>query len=168
MINKEGQGLSMLEKPTTELDKILENTSPGQLNNYYKENSSSLAEGKAFYYYMKDTIESKRILLKDVYSFAGVTESWGGKILTMERHTKNRDMIIRLCVAGHFSLDETNRALKLYGMTELYSRIPRDSCLIVAIHNRKYDLAEIDEMLENSGFKRLSVDEIKEEKPKKN
>lgn len=158
----------MLEKQTTELDKILENTKPEHLEDYYRENSSSMAEGKAFYYYMKDTIESKRILLKDVYSFAGMTESWGGKILTMERHTKNRDVIIRLCVAGHFTLEETNRALKLYGMTELYSRVPRDSCLIVAIHNRKYDLADIDEMLENSDFKKLSVDEIPEEKTREN
>lgn len=149
----------MLEKPTTELDKILLSTKPEQMDDYFKDNSSSLAEGKAFYYYMKDTLESKRILMKDVYSFAGVTESWGGKILTMERHTKNRDLIIRLCVAGRFTLEETNRALKLYGMTELYSRVPRDACLIVAIHNRKYDLAEIDEILEKKGFQKLSADE---------
>lgn len=149
----------MLEKPTTELDKILLSTKPEQMEDYFKDNSSSLAEGKAFYYYMKDTLESKRILMKDVYSFAGVTESWGGKILTMERHTKNRDLIIRLCVAGRFTLEETNRALKLYGMTELYSRVPRDACLIVAIHNRKYDLAEIDEILEKKGFQKLSADE---------
>lgn len=149
----------MIEKPTTELDKILLSTKPEQMDDYFKDNSSSLAEGKAFYYYMKDTLESKRILMKDVYSFAGVTESWGGKILTMERHTKNRDLIIRLCVAGRFTLEETNRALKLYGMTELYSRVPRDACLIVAIHNRKYDLAEIDEILEKKGFQKLSADE---------
>lgn len=149
----------MLEKTTTELDKILEKTKPDSMDAYYRENRGSMADGKAFYYYMKDTLEAKHIMLKDVYSFAGVTESWGGKIFTMERHTKNRDIIIRFCLAGRFTLDETNRALKLYGMTELYSRVPRDSCLIVAIHNRKYDLAEIDDMLEKSGFKKLSADE---------
>lgn len=152
-------GFDLLEKPTEELDKILKNTKPDQLNDYLSVNRASMADGKAFYYYMKDTLDSKRIRLKDVYSFAGVTESWGSKILTMERHTKNRDLIIRLCVAGHFTLEETNRALKLYGMTELYSRVPRDACLIVAIHNRKYDLAEIDDILECKGFERLSADE---------
>ena len=152
----------MLEKPTEELDKVLKSTKPDRLNDYLSVNRASLAEGKAFYYYMKDVIESKGILLKDVYSFAGMTESWGGKILTMERHTKNRDVIIRMCVAGRFTLEETNRALKLYGMTELYSRVPRDACLIVAIHNRKYNQGDIDEMLINSGFSRLSTEEVKE------
>lgn len=149
----------MQEKPTYELDELLKGTKPDQLGNYYTENIAYMAEGKAFYYYMKDVLESKRILLKDVYSFAGVSESWGGKIISMERHTTDRDLIIRLCIAGRFSLDEINRALKLYGMNPLYSKDKRDACLIVAINNRKYNLAEIDDMLECQGFRKLSAEE---------
>lgn len=150
----------MQEKPTNELDEMLDNMKPGELSGYYEENSKYLADAKkAFYYYFKDVIETKNIFLKDVYSFAGVTESWGGKIITMERHTKNRDVIIRLCIAGHFSLEEINRALKLYGMNPLYAKDKRDACLIVAINNRIYDLADIDNLLENQGFVRLSANE---------
>ena len=135
----------MQEKVTDELDKILESVRPEQINIYYKNNRQYMAEGKkTFYYYMKDVLESKNILLKDVYSFAGVTESYGSKILTMEKHTKNRDLIIRFCIAGHFLLGETNRALKLYGMSPLYAKDKRDACLIVAINNRNYDLFGID------------------------
>lgn len=150
----------MQEKSTDELDEILKRSRPDQLDSYYDDNKEYLAEGKkAFYYYMKDVIEAKNIMLKDIYSFAGVTESWGGKIITMERHTKNRDLIIRFCVAGHFTLEEINRALKLYGMNPLYSKDKRDACIIVAVNNRKYNLAEIDEILEKQGFGKLSVDE---------
>ena len=150
----------MQEKATDELDKILANVRPEQINTYYKNNRQYMAEGKkAFYYYMKDVLESKNILLKDVYSFAGVTESYGSKILTMEKHTKNRDLIIRFCIAGHFLLGETNRALKLYGMSPLYAKDKRDACLIVAINNRKYDLFEIDNLLEEHGLPQLSAEE---------
>lgn len=150
----------MQEKATDELDKILENVRPEQINTYYKNNRQYMEEGKkAFYYYMKDVLESKNILLKDVYSFAGVTESYGSKILTMEKHTKNRDLIIRFCIAGHFLLGETNRALKLYGMSPLYAKDKRDACLIVAINNRKYDLFEIDNLLEEHGLPQLSAEE---------
>lgn len=150
----------MQEKSTDELDEILKRARPDQLDCYYADNKEYLAEGKkAFYYYMKDVIEAKNIMLKDIYSFVGVTESWGGKIITMERHTKNRDLIIRFCVAGHFTLEEINRALKLYGMNPLYSKDKRDACIIVAVNNRKYNLAEIDEILEKQGFGKLSVDE---------
>lgn len=81
-----------------------------------------------------------------------VTESYGSKIFTMEKHTKDRDLIIRFCIAGHFNWDETNRALKLYGLNELYAKDPRDAVLIVAINNRIYNLYDIDEMLLNMGW----------------
>ena len=78
----------------------------------------------------------------------------------MEKHTKNRDLIIRFCIAGHFSLRETNRALKLYGMTPLYSRNKRDVCIILAINNRIFDLSQVDDLLTGQGFLQLSIDDI--------
>lgn len=143
-------------KPTNELDEILERTEPEQIGRYYKENSRFLADGeKEFRYYMKTVLEEKNIRMKDVYSFAGVTESYGSKILRMEKHTSDRDLIIRLCAAGHFTLLEMNRALKLYGFSELYAKNPRDACLIVAINHRIYDIYEIDRILEKHGHKKL-------------
>ncbi len=150
----------MQEKPTNELEEMLEKMRPSELTGYYTENSKYMADDKkGFYYYFKDVIAGKNIFLKDIYMFAGVTESWGGKVITMEKHTKNRDLIIRLCIAGHFTLEELNRALKLYGMTPLYAKEKRDACLIVAVNNRIYDLAEIDELLKSQGFPRLSAEE---------
>ena len=68
-------------------------------------------------------------------------------------------MIIRLCLAGHFNWDETNRALKLYGLSELYAKDPRDACIIVAVNNRIFDMYEIDEMLIRQGLRKLTTEE---------
>ena len=150
----------MQKKSTNELNDLLENMKPDQLDSYLKDNSKYMAdEKKAFYYYMKDVLDEKNIKLKDVYSFAGVTESYGSKIVTMEKHTKDRNLIIRLCLAGHFSWDETNRALKLYGLSELYAKDPRDACIIVAVNNRIFDMYEIDEMLIRHGLRKLTTEE---------
>ncbi len=150
----------MIKKPTDELNDVLENMKPDQLKVYFKDNSKYMAdEEKAFYYYMKDVLEEKNVKMKDVYSFAGVSESYGSKIITMERHTKNRDLIIRFCLAGHFNWDETSRALKLYGFNELYAKDPRDAVIIVAINNRKFDMYEVNEMLEDLGFRNLITKE---------
>lgn len=147
----------MREKTTYELDKILERTSPDKLNEFLKSNRTDLNNSdKSFYYYMKDVLDSKRILLKDVYSFAGVSESYGEKIVRMEKHTTNRDLIIRFCIAGHFDLYETNRALKLYGMSPLYPRDARDACLIVAINGRIFDFGEVDRLLTDNHQKAIS------------
>lgn len=157
----------MIEKPTNKLDEALQSMKPDELSEYYKDNSDYMANAqKSFTYYMKDviakkniTIDSHKMCFKDIYSFAGVSESYGEKILNMEKHTKNRDLIIRFCVAGRFVLDEVNRALKLYGMTPLYAKNKRDVCIIVAINNKKYDLIEIDDMLAQQGLARLSKEE---------
>ena len=151
----------MQEKKTADLDALLETMRPDQAAEFFEENREDMAdEGKAFYYYMKNAFDAKSLKLKDIYSFAGVSESWGEKILRMEKHTKNRDLIIRFCIAGHFSLKEINRALKLYGMTPLYSRNKRDVCIILAINNRIFDLSQVDDLLIGQGFVQLSIDDI--------
>lgn len=147
------------EKSTYEVEELLSNMKPAELGSFYKENKSSMVDDKkAFYYYMKDIAESKNIMFKEMYLFAGVSESYGEKIIRMEKHTKNRDLIIRLCIAGHLSLVEINKALKLYGMNPLYSKDKRDACLIVAVNNRIYDLYEIDNILEKQGLQILTTE----------
>lgn len=150
----------MKDKKTAELDALLQEAKPEQATEFFQTQREEMAEDhKAFYYYMRNVFDAKSLKLRDIYSFAGVSESWGEKILRMEKHTKNRDLIIRFCIAGHFSLEETNRALKLYGMTPLYARNKRDVCIILAINNRKFDLAQIDDLLQEQGCERLSVEE---------
>ena len=148
---------TLQEKPTNELNQMLENTRPEGLGTFLRENSHYMADDKkGFYFYFKDILDAKKIKLKDVFSFAGLSESYGSQILRMEKHTTDRDVILRLCISGRFSLLETNRALKLYGMSELYAKEPRDACLIVAINNRIYDIYEIDDLLTEKGFKKIT------------
>ena len=47
----------MQEKSTYEVEEILKSMRPDQLQQFYKENSSSMIdEKKAFYYYMQDIV----------------------------------------------------------------------------------------------------------------
>lgn len=144
------------DKSTSEVEELLAGLKTERIGEFLKENRDYMANGKkAFYYFMKDTIESKNIRLKDLYRFAGLSESYGGQIIRMEKHTAERDLILRLCIAGHFSLKETERALKLYEMAPLYAKDPRDACLIVAVNRRIYDIFEIDRILTSAGFEKL-------------
>ncbi len=150
----------MTEKPTYELQEQLDKMCPEDLPKYFKDNKEDIRDSKkAFYYFMKDTLIDKGIYMKDVYTTAGVSESYGSKIISQEKHTTNRDCIIRLCVAGHFNLMEINRALKLYGMNELYPKNSRDACIIVAINNRVFNLAKIDDSLAEQGLDPLSTEQ---------
>ncbi len=147
----------MEDKKTEELNDLLLNAAPKDLSGVLKENRKYMTNGgREFYDYYTDILHKKHIKLKDVYTFADLSESYGGQIVRMEKSTSDRDLIIRLCMGGHFTLLEMNRALKLYGMRELYAKEPRDACLIVAVNNRVYELGDIDDMLEAQGLKKLS------------
>ena len=50
----------MQKKSTNELNDLLENMKPDQLDSYLKDNSKYMAdEKKAFYYYMKDVLDER-------------------------------------------------------------------------------------------------------------
>ena len=147
----------MEEKTTYELDKMLENGTVGNMSSFFSENKDSMLEGdRPFYDYMKSTIQG-RIKLADLFHIADMSERYGGRILRMETHTTDRDIILRLCIAGQFNLAETNKALKLYGMNELYSKDKRDACIIMAIHRRIYDFKKINDILSEQKLEPLHV-----------
>lgn len=74
-------------KPTDELNKLLENMKPGDLDEYLEENREYIAgTDRSFYEYMKTTIRAKGIKLKDVYQFAGFSESFGSQLLYHTKH----------------------------------------------------------------------------------
>ena len=155
---KRSEARGLTDRPTEELDKMLDKVSPGRVSGFIADNLQYLSgTDKGFYYYYKDVLDEKRIRLKDVYAQMGISETYGSKIISMEKHTKNRDLIIRFCLAGHFNLVEINRALKLYGFAELYSKIPRDACLIVSVNNRIYDVEKINGILSENGQDGLTV-----------
>ena len=149
-----------MEKPTDELNELLRNTKPGQLDQYFQDNEEYMElDEKAFYDFMTNTLKKKRIKKADVYSFACVSESYGGQIMRMEKHTRDRDLILRFCIAGHFTWDETNKALKLYKMNELYSKDGRDACILYALNNRIYSMDEIDQILAQKGYKKITPED---------
>ena len=49
-----------------------------------------------------------------VFLKADIPERYGYKLLSGEKHTKQRDVILRICYAAEFTLKETQRALRKY------------------------------------------------------
>ena len=97
--------------------------------------------------YMREKFKEKGILQQDVFLAADLPERYGYKLISEQKHTTQRDTILRLCLAARFDLNETDEALILYGMAPLHVRIPRDAAFIVAIQNRVYDIHDVDAIL---------------------
>ncbi len=64
---------------------------------------------------------------------SGIERGYCYQILNGTRKNPSRDKILRLCLAAHLSLKETNRALKAANEAVLYSRNRRDAIIIFSI-----------------------------------
>lgn len=148
--------MSGKNKTTESLEAVLETASVSDIGTYLKEHADKIHdEEHPFAAYMRKTLRAHEISQQDLFIAADISERYGYKIISEEKHTRQRDVIIRLCLAGHFSLTETQRALRLYGMNELYARIPRDAALIIAFNREMFELHEVDALLASYGMEPL-------------
>ena len=108
--------------------------------------------------YMRMKFREKGILQQNVFLAADLSENYGYKLIAEEKHTRQRDTILRLCLAARFRLEEVQEALILYGMAPLHGRLARDAALTVAVQNGIYDLCELNRLLESCGLAPLIED----------
>ncbi len=142
----------LMKKKTDELDKILGNTSISEFDRFLEENKEEIIYNeKQFEIFFKDLIDEKKLSLKDVFVRADIPEKYGYKLLSGEKKTRRRDVLLRLFYAAGLNYNETQHALKLYGMPQLYPRIERDALIITCINNRPGGIIEVNETLQSYG-----------------
>ncbi len=144
------------DNETDKLDKILGNASIDDADSYIKE-YTSVGEGddRPFADYIVALLRERGMTQREVFERAGFSDKYGYRVITQDKHTKQRDYIIRICLAAHLTLKETDRALKLYGMSELYAKVARDAVIIIAINNEVYDIEKVNELLREHGMEPL-------------
>ncbi len=142
----------MPTKTTEELEKVLGNTHVNDTKKYLTENADELLDpDRPFADYMKKLIKEKDLFQQDIFLKADIPDRYGYKLLSEEKHTKQRDVILRLCYAAELTLDETQKALKIYGMPELYARVPRDAVLMIIFNNRPGSIIDVNAYLKKNG-----------------
>ena len=113
-----------MEKTTNTLTDILKETGLEKIEDYFDTYADSLAANeRPFSAYMRDMFKKKGLLQQDIFLAADISEGYGYKLISEEKKTKQRDVILRLCIAAKFTLEETQRALSLYGMSPLYPKV---------------------------------------------
>ena len=143
----------MNEKSTIELEQVLGSTHPKDFEMYCKENKDSMAyDDKAFVEYFKTLFKEKGMTQQNVFFKADIPERYGYKLLSGEKHTRQRDVILRICYAAEFTLKETQRALRKYGFPELYAKIPRDAFLMIMFNERPGSILDVNELLNEKGM----------------
>lgn len=159
----------MKEKNTQQLNQILSKTHISDFKNYEKENKESLIEEReSFYVYFKDLLNKNHLTQQIVFLKADIPEGYGYKLLSGEKVTRQRDIILRICYAADLSLSQTQQALKKYGMKELYPKVSRDALLMIIFNERPGSIIDVNETLKNHGFDALRTSGYQEYEKKTN
>ena len=136
------------EAHSRELSEALAHTAPAELPEFLDQHEKDMLNSrKPFADYVRMKLKKKRLLKQDVFLAADIPEKYGYELLAQEKHTRQRDLIIRLCFGMEFLPEEVQEALILYGMAPLYGRFPRDAVLLSAFGSRIYDAYEVNQLL---------------------
>ncbi len=88
---------------------------------------------------------------------ANLDPQYGYKLLNGSKHTHNRNIIIRICIAMRMNLENTQSALRYYNMRLLDMEIIRDEIIIAGIETGK-KLLDVDIWLCKAGERSLFDD----------
>ncbi|MCD8367590.1 MAG: helix-turn-helix domain-containing protein [Clostridiales bacterium] len=136
------------QNSTDALDSVLQQLEPDEINAYLDTYTDSLVhEEYPFSRYMRTLIREKGLTQREVFERADLSDRYGYRLLTQEKNTRQRDYILRLCFGAKLTLQETQRALKLYGMSELYAKVPRDAVLMIAFNRELYEIDAVNALL---------------------
>ena len=140
------------EQGSKRLNEELLNVGTSELPDFLEQHREDLITSPhPFADYMRTKFREKGILRQNVFLAADLSENYGYKLIAEEKHTRQRDTILRFCMAARFGLEEVQEALILYGMAPLHGRLARDAVLTVAIQNGIYDLCAVNRLLESCG-----------------
>ena len=114
--------------------------------------ASLLPEGREFAAYMRGKLREKGILQQEMCLTADLSENYGYKLIAQEKHTRSRNVILRLCIAARLTPEETREALTLYGMAPLHGRLARDVVLLSAFAGGIRDIHDVDALLRANGM----------------
>ena len=140
------------ERMNERLAQTLRRISPEELPEFLSQEKGMLITGgRPFADYMRRKLREKGVLQQNVFLAADLSENYGYKLIAEEKHTRQRDTILRLCLAAGFQMEEVQETLIRYGMAPLFGRFARDAVLIAAISHEVFDLQEVNCLLTGYG-----------------
>ena len=140
------------EQGSKRLNEELLRVGAKDLSSFLERHREDMITGRhPFADYMRMKLREKGILQQNVFLAADLSENYGYKLIAEEKHTRQRDTILRLCLGARFRLEEVQEALILYGMAPLHGRLARDAVLTVAVQNGLCDLREVNRLLQSCG-----------------
>ena len=146
----------MQERETLDLETELDSTHLAEYTDFVQRTKDSLlSDATSFSTYIKEILREKGIKQLTAFMKADIPERYGYKLLSGEKRTRQRDILLRICYASELTLRQTRCALRKYGVPDLYVKDPRDILLMIAFNERPGTIADVDALLKQNGLEPL-------------
>ena len=139
------------EQLTDNLNKRLEKISSDSFSSYIKDLKETPSIQKLFDTYM----EHYKVSRSEIVSRSGLSRSYAYEVLNGVKANPSRDNLIRLCLGAQMDFPTTQYALKVGGVGELYSKVPRDAAIIIHINQKNWNIVKLNIFLEENGLECL-------------
>lgn len=139
----------MQNDSTKELDKLLEGMLLSDYETYQNQRKESMVSLPEYFnsYLLTHHLDKKTLIKR-----SQLNRTYGYQILSGDRRFPSRNKILSLCFGAQMTLKETQKALTLSHNAILYARDPRDSAIILCLHNKIYNLAQVNLFLYDHKF----------------
>ena len=105
---------------------------------------------RSFVTFIDRYIESRGLQRNFIIREANLNPQYGYKLLNGTKHTNNRNIILRICLATRMSVEDTQEALRCYNMRLLDIEVFRDEIIMAGIEKHK-SLYDVDIWLRKAG-----------------
>ena len=137
------------EPKTDELHKVLQSMTLNDYEGYIENND--IPSHRTLRTFFDEYMKEHGLTKKDLVINSLLDRTYAYQILSGLRKP-SRDKILALCLSGKMSFEEIQRALEIAQAGILYPKDPRDAAIILCIHNRIYNVYEINMYLDQKGF----------------
>lgn len=136
---------------TDELLKLLKNEQ--NIENFINTNKEDFID-IPLHLYLATLLKKYSISKNEEINNSAISQIYGYQIFSGKRPNPSRDKILQLIFGMSLNLEDSQRLLKLAGVSELYPRIKRDSIILFAI-NKGLTIEKCDELLFELGEKTI-------------
>lgn len=136
---------------TDELLKLLKNEQ--NIENFINTNKEDFID-MPLHLYLATLLKNYSISKNEAINNSAISQIYGYQIFSGKRPNPSRDKILQLIFGMSLNLEDSQRLLKLAGVSELYPRIKRDSIILFAI-NKDLTIEKCDELLFELGEKTI-------------
>ena len=115
------------------------------IDDFIQENQNNFDE-EAFRNFLDEMLQRKNLNPTKLATESGVSVPYTQELFKGRKQRPRKDILIRLAFGLNLTLDETNRLLHLGGVSELRSKLRRESIIIFCL-DKGHGVEEADELL---------------------